>query len=68
MAHVFLLRVWAGHLLQTSLPHCEPTMLVAIEPLISYTARLQDKCNPALSQTRKLVTPNVFWAYIAIND
>jgi hypothetical protein len=51
IANAFFLRVWDGHLLQTSLTHCQPTLLVAIVMRISYTARLQANCNPALSQT-----------------
>jgi hypothetical protein len=51
-----------------NLTRCRLTMLVAIAMRISYTARLQHKCNPALSQTRKLVTPNVIWAYTATDD
>jgi hypothetical protein len=34
-------------------------MFVAIAMRISYTARLQANCNPALSQTKKLIKPNV---------
>jgi hypothetical protein len=58
-------------LLQTNLTHWQLAMFVAFEPRISYTARLQDNCNPAMLRTgnmRNPVTPRVFWAYIATND
>src|SRR5208337_1304679 len=52
----------------TTCPSQAGAMLVAIKPRISYTARLQANCNPALSRTRKLVTPNVIWAHSATDD